>query len=61
MQLSYRGISYQSTSTPLATVQREINGKYRGISYQIREIKDAIVKDIYVLKYRGVDYIKVLH
>ncbi|MCU0532511.1 MAG: DUF4278 domain-containing protein [Hydrococcus sp. Prado102] len=60
MQLSYRGISYQSTSTNLATVKPEINGKYRGIPYQ-RQIKDATVKDIKVLKYRGLDYIKVFN
>lgn len=60
MQLVYRGISYQSTSTPLAIKKQEFNGKYRGIPAQIRKIKDAMIKNIYVLKYRGVDYIKVL-
>jgi Domain of unknown function (DUF4278) len=60
MQLVYRGISYQSTSTDLAIVQQEMNGKYRGIPYRISEVKETMIQAILVMKYRGVEYIKIL-
>ena len=61
MQMIYRGISYQSTSTDLATVKREINGKYRGVPYQLSKPKDKKSAGIFVLKYRGLEFIKVLN
>lgn len=60
MQLTYRGISYQSNFTNLATIEQKIDVKYRGVTYQRLELKDKKVADVCVLKYRGVELIKVL-
>lgn len=63
MQLVYRGISYQTTTTDSTTSKQAIDGKYRGISYQIskHKVENVAIKGIHVLKYRGIDYIKILN
>ena len=61
MQLIYRGVSYQSTSTESTTVKQGINGKYRGIPCQLQKVKDRTISGIFVLKYRGSEFIKVLN
>ena len=60
MQLVYRGISYQSTSTDSAIVQREIHAKYRGNSYRIDKVNGMSIQAISVMKYRGVEYLNIL-
>lgn len=60
MQLVYRGISYQSTSTELASFKQEINGKYQEITCQLQKVKGRTLSGIFVLKYLGSEFIKVV-
>ena len=61
MQLTYRGISYQSNTTNLATIEQKIDVKYRGVTYQRSELKNKKIADDCVLKYRDIESIKILN
>ncbi|BAU63695.1 hypothetical protein STA3757_10610 [Stanieria sp. NIES-3757] len=50
MQLTYRGIRYQSTNH-LATAETETTVKYRGQEYQIKRCAEVEVKSVIHLKY----------
>ena len=60
MQLTYRGISYQSNFTNLATIEQKTDIKYRGVTYQLSGFKNKKIVDVCVLKYRGIESIKIL-
>lgn len=56
MNLSYRGISYQPTSSPIETTETARTGHFLGKSYKILQGKVAHRQSSTALKYRGVDY-----
>lgn len=58
MPLSYRGIPYQPTSSPLETTDSKNLGKYRGssFSYPQRELI-PFPHSFFILKYRGIPYL----
>ncbi|MEC4814292.1 MAG: DUF4278 domain-containing protein [Scytonema sp. PMC 1069.18] len=56
MQLSYRGLCYQSNNTTVANFSSDDTAKYRGVSYEISRgtVVQSLTKS--ELKYRGVSY-----
>ncbi len=58
MQLTYRGIRYQSNNN-VATIATETKVKYRGKEYQTKRCAEVEVKSVTHLKYciyRGIAY-----
>lgn len=56
MSFTYRGISYQSTSTPVTPVKAGQLGKFRGVTYPLNHSISVPVTQPSVFKYRGVTY-----
>ncbi len=56
MQLSYRGINYETQPTKLSSVVNLIVAKYRGVNYAISQRNMIINKPNNHLKYRGISY-----
>jgi len=56
MELTYRGISYNSDNTAIETVDTGITAKYRGQTYSIRTATVPATSTSKMLKYRGVTY-----
>lgn len=54
MQLSYRGVSYESNPTSVETIKGEVKGKYRGLPWQATYAKHHRNQGTYALYYRGV-------
>ena len=62
MQLSYRGICYQSNPSIIPTIRGEIIGKYRGVILRAKHYTTPLSpKPSLDLKYRGVSYQGVTH
>lgn len=60
MQLTYRGISYESQFSTVERIDAGISAKYRGSTYPVHCLQYAKVPNsLSVLKYRGVSYIKL--
>ncbi|HBB31339.1 MAG TPA: hypothetical protein DDZ80_16265 [Cyanobacteria bacterium UBA8803] len=58
MQLSYRGVHYQSETPTIETTESKIGGKYRGADLQFRRRKGIFVPDSFLrLKYRGTPHL----
>ena len=58
MKLTYRGVSYQTEPTAIATKKTNIIAKFRGLSYQISQSIEPVNYSSYPLKYRGISYQK---
>lgn len=56
MELTYRGISYNSSNTAIETADTSITAKYRGQTYSIRTATVPATSTSKTLKYRGVTY-----
>lgn len=57
MKLTYRGHQYETSFSPMDTVESELTGKYRGQSVQFHYPRHVPVpKTSHPLKYRGVSY-----
>jgi Domain of unknown function (DUF4278) len=56
MQLSYRGVNYQTSAIKLPNIVNLIVAKYRGADYTIPQRNISINKPNTELKYRGVSY-----
>lgn len=56
MNLSYRGIAYQSTSPTVEPIETEQTGHFLGNSYKIHHDKVAFRKTSSSLRYRGIAY-----
>lgn len=57
MKLSYRGVRYDRTSTPVEMVESEGTGHYRGSNYHFTYPRHIPVpQPVVELKYRGVAY-----
>ncbi|MBD2464396.1 DUF4278 domain-containing protein [Oscillatoria sp. FACHB-1407] len=57
MQLSYRGIPYQSEAHAPQISEGEVVGKYRGLPAQIGS-SDIVPNQVSTLRYRGVFYLR---
>ncbi len=55
MNLTYRGISYTTTSTPVKTSDRPIIGRYRGVVLRFTA-PQALASTHVQLSYRGATY-----
>ncbi len=56
MQLSYRGVNYETQATHLPNIDNLIVAKYRGVNYLIPQRNIFVKKDNSSLKYRGINY-----
>ncbi|MBD2072205.1 DUF4278 domain-containing protein [Leptolyngbya sp. FACHB-671] len=57
MKLSYRGVRYDSVSTPINMVESEGTGNYRGSNFHFTYPRHIPVRQpVLELKYRGVAY-----
>jgi hypothetical protein len=57
MRLSYRGVRYDSVSTPIDMVESEALGQYRGCGFHFTYPRHIPVpQPCFELKYRGVSY-----
>jgi hypothetical protein len=57
MTLTYRGHQYESSFSPMDTVESQLTGKYRGQSVQFHYPRHVRVPNTsHPLKYRGVSY-----
>ncbi|MCT7983486.1 DUF4278 domain-containing protein [Laspinema sp. A4] len=57
MHLSYRGISYQtSTAASVPATQSPLQAKYRGLSYSLHSESEISAPPAVTLQYRGVSY-----
>ena len=54
MQLSYRGVKYNTSKPAVDTVETQEIGHYRGATYHVRRAVNSVArKSNDVLKYRG--------
>jgi len=54
MQLSYRGVKYNTSKPAASTVETQEIGHYRGATYHVRRAVNSVArKSTDVLKYRG--------
>ncbi len=54
MQLSYRGVKYNTAKSAVDTVETQELGHYRGATYHVRRAVNSVTrKSADVLKYRG--------
>ncbi|MBE9076294.1 DUF4278 domain-containing protein [Romeria aff. gracilis LEGE 07310] len=58
MQLSYRGISYQSQTPAVSVTESPIMAKFRGHTYPVRQSAQSTTTQLEVLTYRGARYLK---
>jgi hypothetical protein len=59
MQLSYRGVSYQSEERTFKTVESELQGLFLGNTYHLRrpaQPAPIFKRSLGLKKYRGVSY-----
>jgi hypothetical protein len=56
MKLIYRGVRYDSTETPLPTVETGHTGRYRGLEVHFRHAESTPPQPVNDLTYRGVAY-----
>ncbi len=56
MKLTYRGISYQSSATPIQSNKSETIAKFRDQSYQVSQPIVSKLSCSHLLKYRGIRY-----
>jgi hypothetical protein len=56
MNLTYRGISYQTSNLTVNTQKTKVSATYRGQSYQVSNPFKFISKPVENLIYRGVKY-----
>lgn len=56
MQLSYRGLNYESNAVYLTKIENELPGKYRGNAYKIRQHLEVPTQQFFALKHRDVAY-----
>ncbi|HAA27187.1 MAG TPA: DUF4278 domain-containing protein [Cyanobacteria bacterium UBA8553] len=57
MKLHYRGLSYESHSENIETIETGVTGIFRGQTYQIRRpLVEACSQPHMNLKYRGIAY-----
>lgn len=56
MQLTYRGVAYQSLKAPVELSRFSQIGKYRGKATKISSTVQVLRQSLSALKYRGVDY-----
>ncbi|MGD1851407.1 MAG: DUF4278 domain-containing protein [Cyanophyceae cyanobacterium] len=60
MQLTYRGIRFQSGTSAAKTLEQKSAGVYRGVRFSfpsIRKVASSSNDDQQGLKYRGVSYV----
>lgn len=57
MQLTYRGMAYQSPAISVELLSSQ-TGKYRGQTFQMSSTVLVLRQSIVAFKYRGVDYIQ---
>ncbi len=58
MQLSYRGIKYESANATVPAIPGEVIGKYRGTSLRTTQYMVPTTESSTVLQYRGTLYTK---
>ncbi|NET31361.1 MAG: DUF4278 domain-containing protein [Cyanothece sp. SIO1E1] len=54
MKLTYRGISYQTAASTLATNDTDLTAKYRGQAYRVRGTNVSQPHSMSGMRYRGV-------
>jgi hypothetical protein len=58
MQLSYRGIKYESTNSAVPAIPGEVIGKYRGTAIRTMRCAVPATESTVILQYRGTLYAK---
>lgn len=61
MQLTYRGVTYQSQPVQIQLPVTYTTGKYRGLPARISPTISRFGQALISLKYRGVDYTKQIN
>lgn len=56
MQLTYRGVAYQSLEASVELSRFSQTGKYRGKAIKIPSTVKVLRQSLFAFKYRGVDY-----
>ncbi|MDY6936598.1 MAG: DUF4278 domain-containing protein [Cyanobacteriota bacterium] len=59
MNLCYRGVRYQKSSTPAPATAPEVMGKYRGVPCKVHQDSQPLMQRLKAhlkLKYRGANY-----
>ena len=58
MQLSYRGIKYESNNSAIPAIPGEVIGKYRGTALRTMQYNVPATDSSVILQYRGTLYAK---